>query len=202
MKQSMKNKLKIFASIPIVVGIFLLIYASLGIVYFNRHDKSHELTSQIALKQAVLRKPAPDIKQLNSQLSDAKAELATITTSLPYPGQGIEICYILVDLGRTWNVEISNIEAYPALTPTDGASGPILPYSLTIQGSQNDALSFISDLIQGRELLQGMEVQDITVQRVDSADDIVTIVLNLNIHTWPDLTSETQNTSQTSGVKK
>ena len=202
MKQSMKKKLKIFTSIPLLAGIFIIIYASLGMVYFNKHDKSNDLASQIAAKQAILQKPIPNIKELNSQLSDAKAELETITTSLPYPGQGIDVYNILVDLSRRWNVEILNISASTPILPNDIEAVPTMPYSLTIKGSQDNTLGFISNLIEGREMLQGLEVQNIHVQGGASSSDPVTIALNLNIHTWPDFTSGTQDTGQTSGGKK
>jgi len=202
MKQSAKQKLKILTSIPVIAGIFIIIYASLGMVYFNKHDKSDNLASQIALKQAALQKPIPNIKALNSQLSDAKAELDTITTSLPYAGQGIDIYNALVDLSRKWNVEIMNITASAPIMPNDVEGVPILPYSLTIRGSQNNALAFISNLIQGGELLQGLELKKINVQSEVSSGDMVTISMALNIHTWPDFTSGTQDTGQTSGGKK
>ena len=200
--KNMKQKLKYLTSVPIIVGVFVIIYASLGMVYFNKHNEKQDLTSQVMLKRNILQKLQPDVKELNAQLSQAKAELEEIQTSLPNPGQGIDIYNTLVDLGRRWNVEILNIQAFSAVAPKEGEGGPTLPYSLTIQGSQNDTLGFISNLIQGRELLQGLELQNINVQGGASSSGLVTIAMDLNIHTWPDFTSETQDTGQTSGSKK
>jgi len=200
--KNMKQKLKYLTSVPIIVGVFIIIYASLGMVYYHKHSEKQDLTSQVMLKRSILQKAQPDVKELNVQLSQAKAELEEIQMSLPNSGQGIDIYNTLVDLGRKWNVEILNIQASPAVAPKEGEGGPTLPYSLTIQGSQNDTLGFISDLIQGRELLQGLELQNINVQRGVSSGNLATVALDLNIHTWPDLTSETQNTGQTSGGKK
>ncbi len=198
----MKQKLKYLISVPVIVGVFIIIYASLGIVSYYKNNEKKDLTSQVELKRTILQKLQPNITELNAQLSQTKAELEQIQTSLPNPGQGIDIYTTLVDLGRRWNVEMLNIQAFSAVVPKNGASGPTLPYSLTIRGSQNNTLGFISDLIQGRELLQGVELQNINVQDGASSEDLVTIALNLNIHTWPDLTSETQDTGQTSGGKE
>jgi hypothetical protein len=200
--KNMKNKLKYLISVPVIVGVFIIIYASLGMVYFNKHSEKQDLTSQVTFKRSILQKAQPDVKELNAQLSQAKTELEEVQTSLPNSGQGIDIYNTLVDLGRRWNVEILNIQAFSAVPPTLGEGGPTLPYSLTIQGSQNNTLGFISDLIQGRELLQGLELKNINAQSAISSNDLVTIALDLNIHTWPDLTSETQTTDQTSGGKK
>jgi len=202
MKQSMKQKLKFLTSIPIIIGVFVIIYASLGMVYFNRHSQSHDLASQITLKRTILQKPQPNVKELNAQLSQAKAEIEEIQTSLPYPGQGIDIYSALVDLGRKWNIAILNVAASLPIPPNDGEGGPTLPYSLTIEGSQDDTLAFISSLIQGSELLQGLELQKINVQSVASSNDPDTVVLELYIHTWPDLTSGGQDMGQISGSKK
>ena len=150
----MKQKLlKYVLSVPVIVGVFFIIYASIGMVYFHKHSEKQDLTSQVMLKRNILQKAQPDVKELNVQLSQAKAELEEIQTSLPNTGQGIDIYNTLVDLGRRWNVEILNIQALSAVAPKEGEGGPTLPYSLTIRGSQNDTLGFISDLIQGRELL-------------------------------------------------
>jgi Tfp pilus assembly protein PilO len=198
----MKPKLKLLTSVPIVIGIFVIIYASLGMVYYTKHNQSLDLSSQVALKRTIMQKPQPNIKELNTQLSQAQAELQAILTSLPNPGQGIDIYSTLSDLGRKWNVEILSIQAFSAIVTEQSESGPTLPYSITIRGSQDDTLAFISSLIQGSELLQGLELKGINVQSGASSDDLDTVVLQLYIHTWPDFTSEGQDTGQTSGGKK
>ena len=200
--KGMKRKLKLLTSVPIVIGIFIIIYASLGMVYYTKHDQSLDLSSQVALKRTIMQKPQPNIRDLNTQLKEAEAELQAILTSLPNPGQGIDIYSTLSDLGRKWNVEILNIQAFSAIVTEPGEGGPTLPYSITIRGSQEATLALISNLIQGRELLQGLELKNINVQSGAEAEDSVTVALDLYIHTWPDFTSEGVDTGQTSGSKK
>jgi Tfp pilus assembly protein PilO len=202
MMKGQKKKLKFLTSIPIIIGVFIIIYASLGMVYFNRHSQSGDLASQITLKRTILQKPQPNVKELNTQLKEAEAELEAIQTSLPNPGQGIDIYGALVDLGRKLNINILNIVASSPIPPKDSEGGPTLPYSLTIKGSQDDTLAFISSLIQSTELLQGLELQNINIQSGATSDDPDTVDLRLYIHTWPDLTSGGQDIGQTSGSKK
>jgi Tfp pilus assembly protein PilO len=202
MMKGQKQKLKFLTSIPAVISVFVIIYASLGIVYFNRHSQSRDLASQITLKRTVLQRPQPNIKELNAQLTESQAELEALQTSLPNPGQGIDIYNALVDLSGKWNINILNIVASSPIPPNDSESGPTLPYSLTMQGSRDNTLAFISNLIQSTELLQGLELKNINIQSGASSDDPDTVDLELYIHTWPDFTSTGQDISQVSGSKK
>jgi len=200
--KGMKQKLKFLTSIPLIIGIFVIIYAALGMVYFNKHNESSDVASQITLKRTILQKPQPNINELNTQLKESKAALEAIQTSLPNPGQGIDIYNALLDLGRKWNINILNILASSPIPPKDGEGGPTLPYSLTIKGSQDNTLGFISSLIQSTELLQGLELQNINVQSGASSDNTDTVVLQLYIHTWPDFTSGGEDMGQISGSKQ
>jgi len=199
----MKRKRKFLNSIPIIIiGFFVIIYASLGMVYSNKHDKSHDLASQVTNKRTILQRPQPNIKALNTKLGEAQAGLAAILTSLPSPGQGIDIYSVLVDLGRKGNIKILGMTASTPIAPADGESGPTLPYSVTIQGSQADTSAFISNLIQRTELLQGLELKSVNIQSGASSDYPDTTRLELCVHAWPDFSSGGQDTSQISGSKK
>ncbi len=107
-------------------------------------------------------------------------------TSLPNAEQGIDVYSALVELGRKSNVEILSIEAGSAVAPKGGVGGKtILPYSVSITGSQQDVLAFISSLADGQKLLQGVEIRDVDIDTT-AVDGSETAALNLNIHTWPD----------------
>ncbi len=195
-------KKKIFTNVPLVViGAFLIIYISFGVVYFQKQGESQSLGSQMSLQRAILQKPPPDIEKLRSQLKESESEFEITLTSLASSKQGIDIYGVLVDLGRNNNAEVMSIEASPPITAKVG-NETILPYSLVVRGSQSDILDFISSLVRGGKLLKGLELKSINITNGTLPDDSGTLNLELYIHTWSDATLGTKEVPQLSGVKK
>ncbi len=197
-------KRKIFTSMPfVVIGAFLIIYISFGVVYLQKQGEFQSLGSQMSLQRSVLQKPPPDIEKLRSQLKESESEFEITLTSLASSKQGIDIYGVLVDLGRNSKAEVMSIEASPPITAKAGkVNETILPYSLVVRGNQSDILGFISSLIRGGELLKGLELKSINITNGTLPGDSGTLSLELYIHTWPDATLGTKQVPQLSGVKK
>ncbi len=195
-------KKKIFAIMPfVVIGTFLIIYISFGVVYLQKQGEFQSLGSQMSLQRAILQKPPPDIEKLRSQLKQSESEFEITLTSLASSKQGIDIYGALLDVGRNSKAEVMSIEASPPITAKVG-NETILPYSLVVRGSQSDILDFISSLIGGGKLLNGLELKSINIKNGTLPDDSSTLNLELYIHTWSDATLGTKEVPQLPGVKK
>jgi len=176
-----------FINVPvIVIGAFVIVYLGLGLMYFQKQVESQNLGSQILLQRAILQKAPPDIAKLNSLYKEAEAGFDHTLTSIAGPGQGVDIYSVLVELDRKSQAEIMSIEdSLPMIITGGKVNGTILPYSLVVRGNQADLMDFISSLIQGGPLLQGLELKSIDIQKGLLPDDPSTLNLMLYIHTWP-----------------
>lgn len=197
-------KKKIFTNLPfVVIGAFFIIYISLGVVYFQKQGEFQSLGSQMAVQRASLQKPPPDIEKLRSQLKESESEFEIALTSLASSKQGLDIYGVLVDLDRNSPAEVMSIDASPPITAKAGkVNETILPYSLVVRGNQSDILDFISILIGGGKLLQGLELKSLNIQNGTLPEDSGTLNLELDIHTWPDANLGTTEVPPLSGIKK
>ena len=194
-------KKKIFNLPLVVIGVLLIIYISLGVVYLQKQDEFQSQGSQMSLQRTILQKPLPDVEKLRSQLKEAESEFAITVASLTSTQQGIDIYGVLVNLGRNSSAEIMSIAASPPIIAKVG-NETILPYSLVVSGNQTDILDFISSLIRGEKLLEGLELKSIDIKNGTLSDNSSTLNLELYIHTWSDNTSGTIEVPRLSEVKK
>ena len=180
---------KIFISIPFIVGVFLIIYAGFGVVYFQKQAEYQELQLRIAPNRTILQKPHPDLEKLEKQLSQVEAELEEQWTFLPIPEEAIELCDALVNVAQLSDVEVVSVAAAPPIEKeTEVASYTVFLFDITVQGSQDAILTFISNLAVESELLQGLEVESISISSStspDTSDISYTANLQLIIPTQP-----------------
>jgi hypothetical protein len=187
----------------VVIGAFLIIYIGLGVVYFQKQGKFQNLGSQLSLQSAILKKPAPDIEKLRSQLKETESEYEIALTSFVDSNQKIDIYGVLVDLGRNSHAEVMSIEASSPITAKVGkVNETILPYSLVVRGNQSDILDYISRLIQDKQLTTRLELKSLNIKNGTLPDDSGILSLELYIHTSPEATSVTTGGLLLSGVKK
>jgi hypothetical protein len=177
---------KALSKLPLIIfGAFLIIYISLGVMYYQKQADARGLDSQILLQTKLLQKAPLNSEKLRSQLKEATAEYEMTLTSLPGPEQGIDVYAVLVEMDRNSRVEVMSITAGPPITVKSGkGSETILPYYLVVLGKQSDLLEFIASLIQGDKLLQGLELKSIDIQNSILPGGSGTLNIELDFHTW------------------
>lgn len=178
---------RIFTNIPLLIGIFIIIYAALGLVYFQKQAERRDLDLQIIPIRTVLEKPAPNLQELEAELAKAENQLETKWASFPSSEQGIELYDALVDMAQGNNVKVVSVVASKPVEKEDGGiSYTLLPFNLNVQGSQSNILAFVSSLSRGPGLLQSSEVKSINISTGTSANttDNVTRVANLQLYIY------------------
>ena len=168
----MKTRIKrIFTSLPLIVGVFIVVYAGFGMVYYQKHAESQELEARMAPTRVILERPAPDLEELEGKLSEAEAMFEAEWVSLPDSEQGIELYTALVDVATKNNVEVVSISASQ---PTEAKHGSInysiLPYNVSLKGSQNSILSLVSSLAEASGLLHSLEVNNVNISTSTSSN--------------------------------
>jgi len=155
---------RIFTSIPFLIGVFLVVYAGFGLVYFQKHAERQDLYSQMTPLRAVLKKPPPDSAALKRELSQVEAEFEAAWKSFPSSEQGLELYSALIDVAEKSNVTVGSVGAGSSTDrQEDGISYSLFPYQLSVQGSHEDILAFTSNLAEGPGILQGLQVGSIQI---------------------------------------
>ncbi len=183
---------RIFTSLPFIIGVFLIIYACLGSAYIRKQDQYQGLQSQIALKSALLQKPRADLKALEDELNNVEMQLKEKEASLPNSEQGIEIIDTLLEVAQMSNVEVVSVQATPPsekqskVSTKDNVTGlATVSLTLTVQGTQNGILAFISNLTGSPELLKSSEVKGVTIGYNERSGSLYTTQLELRIYVPP-----------------
>jgi hypothetical protein len=181
------NIKKIFLSLPFIVGVFIIIYAGISIVYFQKQAQYKNLKVQIDDTYLVLQtKPNPDLEVLNDNLSNIEAEIAEKIALLPTSAQGIEVIDTLIAETVMSNVEFSRLEGAPLIE--DGGeeigagTSPILPLIFYVEGTKYNTLVFISNMIENYELLKSLEIKGISIQQSASSSDEYVTKMELNVY--------------------
>jgi len=157
MKRKMK---KIFTSIPFIVGVFFVIYAAFGLVYFQKQAECRDLQSQITLNRTILEKPHSSLKEWENQLSAVQSEWA----SLPNTKQSIELADALVDVAQESNVQVVSIGTSLPIEMQDmEMEYTVLPFDVAVQGNQGDIMVFVRSLAQSPELLRTLEIRSVNI---------------------------------------
>ena len=185
--------MKTFRNAPfyywLILGVFIIIYAGFGLVFFQKQTEHRDLEAQIAPNRLILQKPHPDLESLEEELGQAEAELATMWVHLPIPEEAIELFDALIEVAQSNDVEVISVTGAPPVRKErgDGTSYSVFSFNLTVQGSRDAILTFVSQLSVGSELLQGVQLENMDIAGGTSEDTTDTANLRLVIPTEPDL---------------
>jgi len=168
----MKTRIKsIFTSLPFIVGVFIVVYAGFGMVYYQKHSESQEIEARMTPTRIILDKPAPDLEEMEEKLGEVEAVLEAEWASFPDSKQGIELYNALVDVATKNNVEVVSISASQPIKANHGSIDyGILPYNVSLMGSQNGILSLVSSLAEGSELLHSSEINNVNISNSTSSN--------------------------------
>ena len=164
----MKYK-RVFTSIPFIIGIFIVIYAGFGLVYFQKHNEWRDINSQIIPTRTVLSKPSTDLGQLESKLSKIELQFEQAWTTLPNSDQGIDLYDALIEVAHQSNVAVTSVVASsPADEHYGGITFAILPYNINVEGSETGILNFVSNLADGPGLLESSQIKNLIITNNES----------------------------------
>lgn len=170
----------------VITGVLLMAYISLGVEYFQKRTESQTPDPQIMLQQRVLQKQLPDIGKLQTKLEEINYDIEAALACIPGPERGMDIYNKLLDMDRRSSAEVMSIVAGPSvITRSGNITTTILPYSLEVRGRMSEIMEFISLLIPGDELLQGLEITSINLEKEDVSKDEITLSLELEVLTLP-----------------
>lgn len=159
----------------VILGICLIIYVGLGIVYLQQSPKQKELQDQIRKTQMVVMKPLPSIEELQAKYDAVNEALAPIEVP-----KALEI---LVGIARESGINVDpdakkfNIPPPSGPTPRKVGEGTyqVLSFSnIKIQGDYESVMAFISDLDTGQTMetmvLRKVDMHEVEISYTDKEE--------------------------------
>ncbi|MFA4836088.1 MAG: hypothetical protein WC749_08490 [Dehalococcoidia bacterium] len=220
-KMERLKKLRILASPLLVIGIFIIIYVGFGTAYYQKQANIEDVKAEISLRETLLKKPASTsnleeaqnklaqaamtLEQKGGELALKKADYSSLALSLPGPEQSLDIYNEIVGFGAATKLDSSQgveIKDISSSVPVRGKNTDItISYSLTVDGSRDALLDFISRLITSQKFLYSMELKKVDISsNEDSGSN--TLTLDLDIYTRPDPASGDNTTPPALEKKK
>jgi len=152
----------------VTLGVCIIIYVGLGIVYMQQWPKQKDLEDQVRKTMAVVNKPLPSMEQLQAKYDAVNAALKPMETP--------EALEVIVNIARKSGLDVSPESSKLSITPpgqptetelTEGTYRVLSFGSIRAQGDFDTVMNFISDLDAGSTLetmiLRRVELQWVPV---------------------------------------
>lgn len=135
-------------------GIFVVLMASLFMVYSQQGQEQSRLSQELSLVRLTLARFSPEElsaqqRVLESRLAGAESVLDTAKNKLRQSIESIEVTDTLFEVADTHNVEIIGIDS-PGVTgeELEGVSLSILSLTAVVEGDVSNLIDFIIELSQ------------------------------------------------------
>lgn len=135
-----------------VIGIFVVILISLGIVRYQQVHEQNQLNEQLALTRSRLRDIQPEQlssrqTELERQLSQAKSQFEAVKAILSQPAGNITTSSILFDIAKAHDVEVAKMtSSSPATESLEGVDCSVISITAKVEGDVPNIVSFIAML--------------------------------------------------------
>ncbi len=182
------------ARIFLAGGIFVVLMASLFMIYYQHGQEQSRLSDELSLVQLALTRFSPEKlsaqqKVLESRLTRTELELGTAKTKLRQSILSIEVTDTLFDVADTHNVEIIGIDS-PGVTSEEleGVSLSILSLTAVVEGDVSNLIDFIVELSEEFPTSVDSAVEIIFPASVDESEETEVekpiASIELRIHTY------------------
>ena len=154
--KSLIGKAHFLVNAPLIIGVFLIICAGLGIVYLQHEREQDDLSAQLAITSAALQNPPQDIDALETELDQKTSELEELIQSFPSELVDTELIAAVLQtaIDTSDNITITEWEVGSPTRRNVGANAYLtFPFSIKAWGSLDELLNFIEQLESQTEVL-------------------------------------------------
>ena len=151
----------------IIFGFFLIIYAALGILYFQQGVKQGDLEEQIAKISAIVVKPMPSAEKLRGEYDKVNLKLAPLTVKDALD----KIVNIAEESGIEVDPDSGELKISPLASPReakiDEGSYQVLSFKdIKVQGDYDKVMAFVSAL-DSPEKMETLVLTGVGIQQVE-----------------------------------
>ena len=171
----------------IIIGVFIIFLAGLGVIRSQQVNEQNELNEKLAVVQArltgiQLERLSHRQEELEQQLSETTSQSKTGRAILSQPIGSISISDIVFDIAEANNVEITEISSSGmARKELEGVSCLTLPLTTKVEGEVTDLVSFITQL--NEDLATGA-VQSLTISIPETTDKKASASIQLVVYAY------------------
>ena len=164
------------ARLVLGIGAFIIILATLFIVYARQSSERKELETNLAGAQTQLSSlisgrgvMETQLAEQQDKLAEAQALLNSARGSFPKVGASIEYDEVLTELAASWSLEVKSLTAnLPREKKLQGVTFLTVAFDVEVSGETNGILGMVSDIAKDKRFASAtVDVVDITIpQRV------------------------------------
>lgn len=181
----------------LVIGIFVISAAGLGMAYLRQTAQQSRLEEELASAQLRLEELpdeqfASQQKGLESRLARAELQLITTKANLYQSTESIEASDALVELAKGFYVEITEISSPGIMTEQIGeVTLSALQITVTVEGNVFDLIAYISEWTEEYPtgIVEPVEISvpeptDEEVEEEETEEENPSAIINLHIYTY------------------
>jgi len=134
------------------IGIFAILFGSLGTVYLGRASEQRQLNSRLLADQENLTKLISQRADLDKALTRAKTELNTAKGAFPTSVESIEIGERLFELADDWDLEVTEFtSSEPTNQEAEDVTYFVTAFTVEVAGEVDDIVKFIDAIATHRD---------------------------------------------------
>jgi hypothetical protein len=181
----MKMRLGRTAWLVLGIGVFVIVFATLLVIYSRQSGEGAEMEKNLAGSQTQLtnlilgRESLEDqLAQQQSNLSGAQALLSSAQGSFPTLEASIEYGQVLSDLADAYNLEVVSMQAdKPREKEVDDVTFLVVSFEVEVRGEVNSVLGMVNAITKDKRFVSTtVEVVDIKVPEPQSIIAITSMV--------------------------
>jgi hypothetical protein len=169
-------KLGRVSQLVLLIGIFLVIFIPLLIIYQKQPETQSGYQDNLANLQRIIGGEQTPKAKYESELAQATADAEAATTAFPAPNQAPEILDSLLELAQLNNIYVTNTSVTSA-TPTESI-GPVLTFTLGFKGQIPNFENFLLAL---DTKLPTSRVNQFTFSVAATAEEYDTAVIGIDV---------------------
>ena len=174
----MKEKLRRYG-LAVLVGLPLLLYLSLGLVYLEQKRGQSNAFAQVQTSLELLRRPTPDLTGLEADIAQAEQGIKQARGSFAIES-GEALVAGLLERAQRSGLQMVGITVKPVTTrKEEDGSFSVLPVSVQAAGGTGQLLGFLNSLDY-----PNLEVQNISLSQAQVKEDY-NISLDIVVHLTP-----------------
>jgi hypothetical protein len=160
------------ARLVLGVGAFVIILATLFIVYARQSSAQKELETNLAGAQTQLASlisgkgvMETQLAEQQAKLNEAQALLNSARGSFPKVGSSIEYDEVLTELAASWSLEVRSLTAAsPREKKLQGITFLTVAFDVEVRGAMNSILGMVSDIAKDKRFASAtVDVVDISI---------------------------------------
>lgn len=153
---------------PILIGLFLIVLAAFGIIYYQQEREQDSLAEQIGLKSNVISSFESREEEFMAELEQVEAEFKSTEDLFPDELIENEVYKGIMLLAQDAAVALDMKPGSEATETVEGTQYRVLNFTLSVDGVYYDVVNFINTLDSHQTLLGSLLVKGLNIRMTEN----------------------------------